>query len=121
MTKKEQLDSLLADLRNSGGVEGAAVVSKDGLIIASLLDAGVDSDIFGAMSATMNGAAETAMGELKKGMPDRVLVEAAAGKLIAVGAGENSILVVLSAPSSSLGMLLVEMKKTAERVRELIG
>jgi hypothetical protein len=120
MTKKEELENLLASLRDIGNIEGLSIVSKDGLVISSLLDERFDGETLAAMVATMGGAAETVVGELKIGMPERIVVESQKGKLIAVEAGENAILVVLSSPNAPLGMLFIEAKKTAEKIKKLL-
>lgn len=120
MTKKEELEKLLVSLRDVGNIEGLSVVSKDGLIISSLLDERFDGETLGAMVATMGGAAETVVGELKMGTPERIVVESSKGKVIAVEAGKNAILVVISSPNAPLGMLFIEAKKTAGKITELL-
>ncbi|MDI6903439.1 MAG: hypothetical protein QMC77_06875 [Methanocellales archaeon] len=72
------------------------------------------------MSAAMLGAAETAVGELKNGIPYRIIVEFRDGKMIAAGAGPKALLVVMTPPEVSLGLILVEMEKAAEKVKELL-
>lgn len=120
MTKKDELEKLLSSLKDIGNIEGLSVVSKDGLVISSLLDERFDGETLAAMVATMGGAAETVMGELKLGTPERIIVESPKGKVIAVEAGENAILVVLSSPNAQLGMIFMEAKKTAEKIRGLL-
>ncbi len=117
-TTIELLRAVLLDLKRIGNIEASAVVSRDGLVIASDLN---DGEVFAAMSATMVGAAETATSELKKGAPNRVIVESKDGKLIATGAGPKAILVVLTSNEMGLGLVLVEMSKASEKIRELIA
>ncbi len=90
-SKKEILTQILKKLTSTGDIEGAAIITRDGLIIASELSSGIDGDTFAAMSATMTGAAETAVQELKKSSPDRIIVESSAAKLITAGAGSFSL------------------------------
>ena len=66
-TKKEQLTEILQSLRKIGDVQGSSVVSRDGLVVASDLSQDIDEETFAAMSAAMQGAAETAVSELKQG------------------------------------------------------
>lgn len=112
--KKEKLDGLLKNFNETCSCEGSAVVSRDGLLISSLLSSGVDAETFAAMSATMVGAAETAVSELKKGGMERVIVESRDSKIIATGAGSSALLVAMTSSKANLGLLLMEMKKTAE-------
>jgi hypothetical protein len=74
-SKKDRLLRILKGLSSIGDVDGSAIVTRDGLLIASDLPSDVDSETFAAMSATMIGAAETAVGELKKGTVERVIAE----------------------------------------------
>jgi predicted regulator of Ras-like GTPase activity (Roadblock/LC7/MglB family) len=117
-TKKEMLDNLLTKLTQAGDVEGAAVITRDGLMIASSLPAGINSDTLAAMAATMQGAAETAVQELKKSSPDRVIVESRNTKLITIGAGEQAILACMTRPEAKLGLVLIEMKKAVEGIKK---
>jgi len=65
-TQREQIEEMLRKLATVGQVEGSAVVSRDGLVIASNITE-IDADTFAAMSAAMQGAAETAASELRQG------------------------------------------------------
>jgi hypothetical protein len=117
-TKKERLDAVLKKLTQAGDVEGAAVITRDGLLIASALYSGIDGETLAAMAATMQGAAETAVQELKKSSPDRVIVESKDTKLITMGAGEEAILACVVKPSSKLGFVLMEMKKAVSDIEK---
>lgn len=114
------IDKLLSDLMKSGGVEACAAVSRDGLLIKSSMQKEQFAESFAAMSATMLGAAETASTELGKGVPNRVIVESTQGRLIAVGAGPNALLVVIVSPEAGLGLILLELDKSAKKLKELL-
>jgi predicted regulator of Ras-like GTPase activity (Roadblock/LC7/MglB family) len=120
MTKKEDLEKALAGLNQAGGVEATAIVSRDGLLMASNIPQGVQAETFAAMSATMLGAAETAVNELKKGIVERVIAESKEAKIITVGAGPNALLVTMTGAGATLGLVLVEMEKASEKVKELL-
>ena len=118
-TTKEMLEKLLIDLKRVGNIEASAVVSRDGLLMASDISAGVHAETFAAMNATMMGAAETAVSELKKGFPDRVIIESKEAKVIVTGAGPKALLIVMTTPDAGLGLILVEMEKTTEKIKGL--
>lgn len=117
---KQLLEKALTDLSRMGDLEASAVISRDGLLIAHYTPEGTHAETFAAMAATMMGAAETAMSELKKSVPDRVIVESSTGRLIAKGAGPKAILVVSVRPEAGLGLVLLEMDKTANKVKQLL-
>jgi len=118
---REQLEKILKDLKAAGDIEASAIVSRDGLLIAADISQNVNAEAFAAMTATMLGAAETATSELGKGIPDRVIVEGKEGKIIATGAGPKALLVVMTTPRANLGLVLLEMSKASEKVKELLG
>ena len=116
----ELVDKLISELKKAGGVEACAAVSRDGLLIRSSMQKEQFAESFAAMSATMLGAAETASTELGKGVPNRVIVESTQGRLIAVGAGPKALLVVIVNPDAGLGLILLELDKSAKKLKELL-
>jgi len=120
MTTIADLEKVLTDLRRTGDIEASAIVSRDGLLMASDIPEGVHAETFAAMSATMLGAAETAVSELKKGLPDRVIVESKQGKVIATGAGPKALLVVMTPPEAGLGLILVEMERATDKLKRML-
>lgn len=68
----------------------------------------------------MVGAAETAMIEVNAGNPDRVIVESETSKLISLGAGEKTLLVVLTRHDAPLGLVLLRMGETARKISSLM-
>jgi uncharacterized protein len=119
-TEREKLEEILAQLRNIGDVDGCAVVSRDGLIIADSLPKNIDSEIFSSMSATMHGAGETAISELKVGVCHTTMAESEKNTVIATGVNPVFLLVVLSSQKANLGLIRIEMKKTAEKIKVLV-
>ena len=117
-SKRDILLRLLKGLGSIGNMEGSAIVTRDGLLIASDLSTDIDAETFAAMSATMIGAAETAVGELKKGDVERVIVEGRGVKIITKGAGPNAVLVSMVSHDANLGLILVEMNKVADAVEK---
>jgi len=120
MTTIEMLEKVLKDINNIGGVETSAVASRDGLVICSTIPRKQQVETFVAMSATMIGAAETATTELGKGIPDRIIVESKTGRIIGTGAGPKALLLVMTKPDASLGLVLIEMAKASQQIKEIL-
>jgi hypothetical protein len=114
------LDSILEDLKRIGGISGSAIVSKDGLAIASDLGE-KDIDTFAAMSAAMQGAAETAASELKQGSLKQIIIDADNGKIITISTGEEAILVILAKPDINLGLILLALGKASGKIADVLG
>ena len=118
-TKTEKLEKVLEELKNIGEVGGSIIASRDGLKIAS--DAGkIDEDVFAAMAAAMQGAAETAASELRQGEVEQIVIETEKGKIISTGAGKKAILIIRASKGVNLGLALLEMGKAAEKISEIL-
>jgi len=120
-TKKEKLIQILKSLKEVGGIIGSSVISVDGLQIASDLSENVDADTFAAMSAAMQGAAETAVSELKQGELKQIIIDAEIGKMVTISAGKKAILVILTNPKINLGLALLELGKAAGKISDVLG
>ena|SRR3990170_1046120 len=121
MTIIEMLEKVLENINNIGGVEASAVASRDGLLICSTISKKQPAETFVAMSATMMGAAETATTELGKGVPERIIVESKTGRIIGTGAGPKALLLVMTKPDAGLGLVLIEMAKGSEQIKNILG
>lgn len=116
----EVMESTLKQINKIGGIESSAIASRDGLLICSTLRNQKRAEVLVAMSATMVGAAEAASNELGKGIPERTIVESKNGKIIGSGAGPKAILMVMTIPSPNLGLVLIEMKKASEKIKQIL-
>lgn len=121
MITKEELEDALKEVKERAGLDEVALVTRDGLLIASSTSQqGFHEEVFAAMSATMLASAETAMEEMQKGVPRRVVVESEMAKLVAVGAGEKALLVGVAPARVGLGLVIVEIERAARRLGELL-
>jgi len=117
----EMVETILKEIKKTGGIEAAAIASRDGLLILSTLSEQRHAERFVAMSATMIGAAETASTELGMGIPDKIIIESKNGKIIGTGAGPKALLIVMTRPDASLGLVLNEMIKASEKIKHVLG
>lgn len=119
-SERERLEAILGELGSVGDVEGTAVISRDGLLIASDLPKNVDAEIFSSMTATMHGAGETAIQELKKGVCKMCISESDNSQVITLGVNPVFLLVGMTRSGANLGLIRVEMKKAAQKIAKLI-
>ncbi|MGD2147132.1 MAG: roadblock/LC7 domain-containing protein [Anaerolineae bacterium] len=123
MTKSrtERLGDRLRDLRRSTpDVEASALVSVDGLIIASALPAGIEEDRVSAMSAAMLSLGDRIAGELGRGALNQVFVKGDQGYVILMSVGEDAVLTVLAHQEAKLGLVLLDMRRTAGDLAALL-
>lgn len=119
-SQREKMEELLRKLSAIGDVEGCAVVSRDGLLIADALPKDADAEIFSSMSATMHGAGETAISELNKGACEMTMAESDGGSVVSLGVNPTFLVVALAAKGVNLGLLRLEMKKTANSLAKML-
>lgn len=121
MTKADLLAAALDDfLATSPEVEAAAVVSADGLPMASALPPHVEEDRLAAMSAALLTLGERAADNLGKGELAQVFVEGSNGHVILMSAGHNAVLVAVTSREAKAGLILFEMRKAATRVHHVM-
>lgn len=111
----------LKDLQaSSPDVEASAVVSVDGLTMASALPASVEEDRVSAMSAAMLSLGERIANELKRGSLDQVYIKGEGGFVILRSIGEEAVMTVLARDQATLGLLFLEMRRASEDLAQLI-
>jgi predicted regulator of Ras-like GTPase activity (Roadblock/LC7/MglB family) len=111
----------MRQLQNSAlDVEASAVVSVDGLIMASALPEAVEEDRVSAMSAAMLSLGERISKELGRGDLNEVYVHGNEGYILLMAAGKDAVLTLLARERAKLGLVLLEMRRAADDIRELI-
>ncbi len=120
-SRTELMVERLRDLQSTTPeIEASAVVSVDGLIIASSLPAGVEEDRVSAMSAAMLSLGERIAGELGRGMLDQVYVKGAQGYVILMSVGEEAVLTTLVRQNAKLGLIFLDMRRSADDLEKLV-
>lgn len=119
--RTESMITRLRDLQaNTPDVEASAVVSVDGLIIASALPPNVEEDRVSAMSAAMLSLGERIATELGRGTLDQVYIHGDTGFVILTSIGTDAVLTVLAREHAKLGLVFLEMRRAAEDLTRLV-
>lgn len=105
---------------SSPDIQASAVVSVDGLIIASALPASVEEDRVSAMSAAMLSLGERISQELRRGELDQVYIRGDSGYVMLTSVGQEAVLTVMATANAKLGLIFLEIKRTAETLAGLI-
>lgn len=98
------------------GIEASAVVSADGLMIASALPHTAEEDKVAAMSAVMVSLGERTVSEFVRGNLSELYVKGESGYVLLMAAGESAVLTALARNDAKLGLVFLDMKRTAEEV-----
>lgn len=121
---KSRMDLMQERLRDLQGttpdIEASAVVSVDGLIMASALPAGVEEDRVSAMSAAMLSLGERIAGELGRGGLDQVYIKGQNGYVILMSIGEEAVLTTLVRQNARLGLIFLDMRRSADDLSKLV-
>ncbi len=117
----EKLGNVLQQFVSStSDVQGAAVVTPDGLPLASSLPGGMDDERVSAMSAAMLSLGDRIGRELARGEIDRIYVEGVEGFSILTSCGEDAVFLVLAGKAAKQGVLMLEIKRTLGELKALL-
>jgi hypothetical protein len=119
--RSQRLDRAITDLLTQAPeVEAAAVVSFDGLPMASALPVTMDEDRVAAMSAALLSLGERAAEGLGRGVLSQVYIEGETGTVFLVSADDEAVLVAVAAKGAKVGMMLYEVRRAAEAVADVL-
>ncbi|MHA1684585.1 MAG: roadblock/LC7 domain-containing protein [Promethearchaeota archaeon] len=117
----EQLEDILKNLTASiPEILSAAVVSVEGLPIASMLPQGIDDTRMAAMTAAMLSLGERAAIEMNKGSLEQILLRGENGYLIVMSGGPNAVLTVSATRDVKLGLIFLDCKRSCEKIATLL-
>lgn len=120
-SRNDQLAERLRDLQvSSPDVEAAAIVSVDGLSMASSLPANIEEDRVSAMSAAMLSLGERIASELGRGNLEQVYVKGERGYVILSAVGEEAVLTVLAREQAKLGLIFLDMSRAVKELEKLV-
>jgi hypothetical protein len=121
-SRTEQMVARLREMQiASPDIEASAVVSVDGLIMASALPADVEEDRVSAMSAAMLSLGERISMELGRGALEQVYIRGDGGFVVLSAVGEEAVLTVLAREQAKLGLVFLEMRRAAEDLERVVG
>lgn len=118
----EKLGMILKNFASAtSDVEGAAIVTPDGLPLATSLPSGMDDERVSAMSAAMLSLGERIGKELVRGVIDRIYVEGDQGLSILTSCGEDTVFLVLATKAAKQGLLMLEIKRTVGELQMILS
>jgi predicted regulator of Ras-like GTPase activity (Roadblock/LC7/MglB family) len=123
--EKSRTDRMVDRLRDlqarTPDIEASAIVSMDGLTIASSLPANLEEDRVSAMSAAMLSLGERIAGELGRGNLFEVYIHGDHGYVLLTSVGMEAVLTVLTRQQAKLGLVFLEMRRAADDLEQLVG
>jgi len=120
-TRTQLMVERLRELQaSSPDIEASAIVSVDGLTIASALPQGIEEDRVSAMSAAMLSLGERIASELGRGSLEQVYIKGIGGYVILMSVGEDAVLTALSREQAKLGLIFLDMRRATDDLKKLI-
>jgi uncharacterized protein len=117
---RQMVDRLRLFQATSSDIEASAVVSVDGLSMASALPQGVEEERVSAMSAAMLSLGERIASELGRGSVEQVYVKGQNGYVILMSVGEEAVLTALAREKAKLGLIFLDMHRAADDLLKLL-
>ena len=122
LNRSEQMVNRLRSMQVAApDIEASAVVSVDGLIMASALPVEVEEDRVSAMSAAMLSLGERIATELGRGELYQVNIRGSKGFIFLTSVGSEAVLTALGRQDAKLGLIFLEMHRAAEDLEKLVG
>ncbi|MCK4404354.1 MAG: roadblock/LC7 domain-containing protein [candidate division Zixibacteria bacterium] len=107
---------ILEELNKTTGINGSMIVGEDGIVIAADLNAQLQDEAVGALAASIVGTVKKSMERLSNEDLKQITVEASKGKLFFTEVGIG-ILAVTTDPQVNVGLVRLEIKNAAEKIR----
>ncbi|MCL2715921.1 MAG: roadblock/LC7 domain-containing protein [Alphaproteobacteria bacterium] len=120
-TRSDELYRALRKLQNdSPGVEASALISEDGLMIASALSSDMEESRVAGMTATLLNLGSRAAVELSRGNVREVIVRGEHGYAILINAGRGALLLALTNESAKLGLVFFDMREAVRSLTKIL-
>ena len=101
-------------------IKAAAIISAEGLPIASVLPKSVDETKISAMTATLLSLSERAIIDMRKGNFHQLHIKGSEGNLLVMQAGLSAVLTISTTNDIKLGLILLDCKRVCEKINKLI-
>ena len=113
-TRSAQMVNRLRDMQATApDIIASAVVTADGLSLASALPGDVEEERVAAMSAAMLSLGERISSELQRGGLEEVYIRGDQGLVLLTAIGKDAVLTALSRDEAKLGLIFLEMRRAA--------
>ncbi len=121
MSRVDELNKILRVLQSgTPDIEACALISEDGLVIASALPQHIEEMRVAGMSATLLALGTRAAAELSRGELEQVLIRGKQGYVVMVGAAPGTLLMTLTRAEAKLGLIFLDLGRAAAEVRKVL-
>lgn len=119
ITKKEMYEGILRDLESDSDVITSAVVTNDGLIMATTSVQDLQYELFAAVCASAVSSSFDAMMDVANEGADRLIMESENHRIIVMRVSERVLLTNFTTLDAQLGMVLIKMVRACEKIQKI--
>ncbi len=121
MGRVESLNQVLRGLQSgTPDIEASALISDDGLMIASALPQHVEEMRVAGMSSTLLSLGTRAAMELSLENLQQVLIRGDNGYAVMVRAAQGTMLLVLTSKDAKLGLIFLDMSRAVSEIKKVL-
>lgn len=117
----DELNRVLRELQTgTPDIEASALISEDGLIIASVLPQHVDEVRIAGMTATLLSLGTRAANELQRGTLEQILIRGGNGYAVVMAASTGTNLLALATKEAKLGLVFLDMNRAVKEIGKIL-
>jgi predicted regulator of Ras-like GTPase activity (Roadblock/LC7/MglB family) len=121
MSRLDDLNKILRKLPDdSPGIEASALISEDGLMIASALAPNMEETRVAGMAATLQSLGSRAAIELGRGATREVIVRGENGYAVLISTGRGAVLLAIANESAKLGLIFFDMHEAIKALQRVL-
>jgi len=120
MDVRHELEAVLDRVLRDTGCRAIAIARTDGLVVAHRGASWLDPRVVAAVAATMVGAAEVAAEQLGQGDIEEITIRCTQGRIIAVNAGPEAVVIALYGRDENLGLVILTLSRATEAIARLL-
>jgi CheY-like chemotaxis protein len=106
--------AILTEFTKVQGVSAVCLVGRDGFLLDSVANRGIDTEMIGAIASSGYGASESMGKQLGKGSLTLSMSEFERGPVLFSPVGEDSLVVIIAEKEANLGMIRLKLKKEVQ-------
>jgi len=107
-------------LASSPYIKAAALIRVSGLSVVSIMPRDIEEERVSAMTAVMLLLGERITSSMKSGTLDKVYIKGDEDHIVLMSVGKEAVLTLTAREQAPLGLLFVEMRLAAEKLKKLL-
>lgn len=118
--RAEKLVKILKELEKNSAIEGSALVSAKGQMMAHALHSDIDPQSVAAMSAALTSVGGRVGQTLNAGELNQMVLTGFS-KIVVVNILQNSVLITLAPSDAAIGLLEFEIAQAIDKIKLTLG